>query len=224
MRLKTFLRLKVVFGDVAYGRNALADRAERKLSGEGRTRSVVVVGEIKRGKSMLVNALIGRDGITVDDVENATAVSIRFVPADAENPEGTAELVFPDGNRRIPHAELADWTTTGGRYVTDPAVEALPLLQQQVQVGAQGGRGVALTVEDLGDRGERQAELAQQQDSLQPHEGVLVVVAVAVRADPGGRQQADVVVVPQRPAGGAGRPRDLLDRPHAVLLSRRVRR
>ncbi|MBH0118019.1 hypothetical protein I0Q12_00105, partial [Rhodococcus sp. CX] len=111
----------------AYGRNALADRAERKLSGEGRTRSVVVVGEIKRGKSMLVNALIGRDGITVDDVENATAVSIRFVPADAENPEGTAELVFPDGNRRIPHAELADWTTTGGRYVTDPAVEALPV-------------------------------------------------------------------------------------------------
>ncbi|MCK8675154.1 dynamin family protein [Rhodococcus sp. HM1] len=111
----------------AYGRNALADRAERKLSGEGRTRSVVVVGEIKRGKSTLVNALIGRDGITVDDVENATAVSIRFVPADAENPEGTAELVFPDGNRRIPHAELADWTTTGGRYVTDPAVEALPV-------------------------------------------------------------------------------------------------
>ena len=111
----------------AYGRATVADRADRKLSGEGRTRSVVVVGEIKRGKSMLVNALIGRDGVTVDDVENATAVSIRFVPADAENPEGTAELVFPDGTRRIPHAELADWTTTGGRHVSDPTIDALPV-------------------------------------------------------------------------------------------------
>ncbi len=111
----------------AYGHHDIADRAERKLSAEERIRSVVVVGEIKRGKSTLVSALIGRDGAAVDDVENSTAISVRFVVADDEHPEGTADLVFPDGVRRIDRADLAEWATTGGRHVLDPTVEALPV-------------------------------------------------------------------------------------------------
>ncbi|MBM7458911.1 dynamin family protein [Rhodococcus coprophilus] len=111
----------------AYKLDAVAARAEQKLSGDSRSHAVVVVGEIKRGKSLLVSALIGRDGTSVDDVENSTAVAIRFVAADDEFPEGTAELVFADARRRIDRSELADWTVTGGRKVRDPSVEALPI-------------------------------------------------------------------------------------------------
>ncbi|MGW5339403.1 dynamin family protein [Rhodococcus pyridinivorans] len=111
----------------AYKHDEVADRAERKLADTGRPASIVVVGEIKRGKSLLVSALIGRDGAALDDVERSTAVATRFVTATDDFPEGTAELVFPDGRRRIDHAELGEWITTGGRYVQDPTVEALPV-------------------------------------------------------------------------------------------------
>lgn len=111
----------------AYGHHEIADRAARKLSAEDRTRSVVVVGEIKRGKSTLVSALIGRDGVAADDVENATAISVRYVAADDDHPDGTADLVFADGVRRIDRADLEGWSTTGGRHVCDPAVDSLPV-------------------------------------------------------------------------------------------------
>lgn len=111
----------------AYKHDAIAARAEDKLAGHGRLPTIVVVGEIKRGKSLLVSALIGHDGVAVDDVENSTAVATRFIAADDDYPEVTAELVFPDGRRRIDRAELAEWITTEGRYVTDPTIDALPV-------------------------------------------------------------------------------------------------
>ncbi len=70
-----------------------------------------------------------------------------------------------------------------------------------------------ITVEHPGDGREAEAEVAQQQDALQPHEGVAVVVAVAVRADPARHEQAELVVVTQRPARRAGDARDVLDAP-----------
>ena len=111
----------------AYKQDEVAARAERKLADTGRPSSIVVVGEIKRGKSLLVSALIGRDGAALDDVEHSTAVATRFVAATDDFSEGTAELVFPDGRRRIDRTELGEWITTGGRYVNDPTVEALPV-------------------------------------------------------------------------------------------------
>jgi hypothetical protein len=52
-------------------------------------------------------------------------------------------------------------------YRLDLAADALALGLEQRQVRAQRGRGVALAVEDLADRAEPEAELAQQQDPLQ---------------------------------------------------------
>ncbi len=43
----------------------------------------------------------------------------------------------------------------------------------------QGGHRILPVVEHPGDGREAEAEVAQQQDALQPHEGVAVVVAVA---------------------------------------------
>ena len=77
----------------------------------------------------------------------------------------------------------------------------------------EGLRGVRFVVEHLADDRQAQPEPAQEQDALELHQGRLVVVPVAVVAGAAGLEQADVVVVPQRPAGGAGDPGDVLDGP-----------
>ncbi|MFW0783661.1 dynamin family protein [Gordonia sp. CPCC 206044] len=121
---------QVVDGSVkvlrAYQMDALADVAVQKLSGDRQTRTVVVVGEVQRGKSSLVNALIGRRDLCPVGVDVTSSVSVS-VTADAElDHDGTAELFFPSGARPAPLAELADWVTTGGAKVRDPQIEELP--------------------------------------------------------------------------------------------------
>ncbi|NKR80596.1 hypothetical protein GS491_26090 [Rhodococcus hoagii] len=109
-----------------YKFEATADLAEAKARADTQTRSVVVVGEVKRGKSSLVNALIGERGASPVDVASSTSATVHFVPATDTLPAGAAELLIPGGVRRIDRAELADWITTSGRRVVDPGTEVLP--------------------------------------------------------------------------------------------------
>src|SRR5690606_18023106 len=116
--------------------------------------------------------------------------------------------------------------------------QPLPLRPQPLQVAAQrphlGGApcrarrrpvagAVRRPVERLADRGEPEPEVPQEQDPLEPHERVGVVVAVAVGREPGGRQQPDRVVVPQRAARRPREARDLLDGPGGRAPARRAR-
>ncbi|MET0426532.1 MAG: dynamin family protein, partial [Actinoplanes sp.] len=87
--------------------------------------SLVVVGETKRGKSSLINALLGVPGLSPVDAAVATATYLQFVPGPRQSARawlaGAAEPTDIDG--------LADWAT-GARparriEVTHPA----PLLQ-----------------------------------------------------------------------------------------------
>src|SRR5690606_3711756 len=66
-------------------------------------------------------------------------------------------------------------------------------------------------IEDGGDLLQREAELAMQQDLLQPQELFFLVVAVAVVADVRGLEEADLVVMVQRADGDARELRKLLD-------------
>ncbi|WP_221283934.1 dynamin family protein [Prescottella equi] len=109
-----------------YSYAATADLAEAKARADTQTRSVVVVGEVKRGKSSLVNALIGERGASPVDVASSTSATVHFVPATDTLPAGAAELLIPGGVQRIDRAELADWITTSGRRVVDPGTEVLP--------------------------------------------------------------------------------------------------
>ncbi|WP_307819173.1 dynamin family protein [Prescottella equi] len=109
-----------------YKFEATADLAEAKARADTQTRSVVVVGEVKRGKSSLVNALIGERGASPVDVASSTSATVHFVPATDTLPAGTAELLIPGGVQRIDRGELADWITTRGRRVVDPGTDVLP--------------------------------------------------------------------------------------------------
>ena len=62
---------------------------------------------------------------------------------------------------------------------------------------------LALDVEKLRDLVQRHAELAMEQDLLQAQQLRTPVIPVAVLADPGRLQQADLVIMVQRPDGYA---------------------
>lgn len=109
-----------------FGHDELSDLAERRASGADQLRSVVVVGEVGRGKSSLINALVGRRDATPVGVDVTTSTTIAVGQATDEYPDGTAQLLFPDRGERIPHGELADWVSCEGRRVTDPRVDELP--------------------------------------------------------------------------------------------------
>ena len=77
----------------------------------GRTPSIVVVGEMNRGKSTLVNALLASPGLAPTGAQELTGLSVAYVPASESFPLGTAELEYgPESpRRRIPAAELPNW-------------------------------------------------------------------------------------------------------------------
>jgi hypothetical protein len=87
--------------------------------------SLVVVGETKRGKSSLINALLGVPGLSPVDAAVATATYLQFVPGAAV----AAQAWAPGASEPVQITDLASWAT--GRQkarrieVTHPA----PLLQ-----------------------------------------------------------------------------------------------
>ncbi|MFD2674316.1 dynamin family protein [Gulosibacter bifidus] len=73
--------------------------------------SVVVVGEMNRGKSTLINALLAAPGLAPTAPTETTALSVAYRPATESFPAGTAELEFASEPRlrRIPAHELMQW-------------------------------------------------------------------------------------------------------------------
>lgn len=75
------------------------------------TPSVVVVGETNRGKSSLVNALLGRPGLSPVDTDVVTATYLRF----EHGPEWAAYACYP-GQEPVSFdlADLSDWASVRG--------------------------------------------------------------------------------------------------------------
>ncbi len=83
--------------------------------------AVVIVGEVKRGKSSLVNALIGHPNASPVGVDVTTNAFVRITTPTAKFRDGAARLIFADGRREIPLAEVPQWITVAGQYAQDPA-------------------------------------------------------------------------------------------------------
>ncbi|MCX5044852.1 dynamin family protein [Aldersonia sp. NBC_00410] len=110
----------------AYKFGDTAALAEAKAATTEQQRRVVVVGEVKRGKSALVNALVGRRDVSPVDVDVTTSATLHLVAATPDHPAGTADLLFPGRTERVPADALPDWVTARGRNVCDPGVDSLP--------------------------------------------------------------------------------------------------
>ena len=106
------------------------DRAELAEAVEGHARrpssdkpTVVVVGETKRGKSSLVNALLGRPDLSPVDVEVATLVHITF--RYAETPTAQAFIRGQQAPIVVDVDELFDWACEQGNPGNEKGVTAI---------------------------------------------------------------------------------------------------
>ncbi|MDJ0008524.1 dynamin family protein [Gordonia alkanivorans] len=108
-----------------HGEDAIADRALRVTDRPAPQGTVVVIGEVSRGKSSLVNTLVGVNGLAPVDTEITTSVYVRFTPATEDLPVNSALIEFPGATHRIPVADLADWMTVGGHYAAGVPAERL---------------------------------------------------------------------------------------------------
>lgn len=110
----------------AYQMDRLADIALAKLRSDRQTRTIVVLGEVQRGKSSLVNALVGRRDLCPVGVDVTSSVAVSVTSDPTLESETTAELFFPSGPKPVGVDELEQWVTTGGAKVCDRTVDELP--------------------------------------------------------------------------------------------------
>ncbi|MEJ6018961.1 dynamin family protein [Corynebacterium sp. H113] len=106
--------------------NDVCDLALRRASSGSQLRSVVVVGEIKRGKSSLVNALVGQANASPVGIDVTTATSISVGQETPELAGGSAQLMFAEHAETIPHTELEDWVSCDGKHGNDARTEQMP--------------------------------------------------------------------------------------------------
>lgn len=99
-------------GDIArrYGREAAADRALVLFDAPFRTGTVVVIGEIKRGNSSLINGLLGHRDLLPVDVLTCTSAPIRLALTEGDRAP-TAELVWGGRREAVSVADLPRWVT-----------------------------------------------------------------------------------------------------------------
>ena len=107
-----------------HGRDSTVDEVRSRLHEESTlTPTVVVVGEAKRGKSSLVNSLIGIPNVAPTGSDIVTGAYVAYVPANVghELTAITASVHFADGSTQdIEMAELPEWVTVTGDRGEDP--------------------------------------------------------------------------------------------------------
>lgn len=106
-----------------YKRGAEGELALRRFGATGRDRTIVLVGEVNRGKSFLADALTGARGASPVDFDTCTSAAVHLEPA---GDPSQIELRFPGGARAVPADQLREWITTGGAYVRDADLDELP--------------------------------------------------------------------------------------------------
>jgi uncharacterized membrane-anchored protein YhcB (DUF1043 family) len=136
--------------------------------------SIVVVGETKRGKSSLVNMLIGVPGLSPVDAAVATSAYLEFTHATAHG----ARAHVPGREDAVPlsHGDLRDWGTVLGRLpdgLRPPrhieVQHSAPLLQYLTLVDTPGVGGLdSLHAEIALDAVERAAALLFVVDASAP--------------------------------------------------------
>jgi hypothetical protein len=181
-----------------YKKTAVSEeiRAIRALPAPPRT--VVVIGEVKRGKSSLVNALTGTSWAPVG-VDITTSAFIRFEPPTDDLATGTVRLHFrSDGSRlTIPIEELVDWVTVSGGRVRDADSAEQPI-GATVAVDAENLPGITL-VDTPGVNG---LDPRHVESTLMAVEGESVMLMVCDALAPIAKPELDFLSRVTTPASG----------------------
>lgn len=108
--------------------------------------SIVVVGEVKRGKSTLVNALTGAE-VSPTAAEVITTGVIAVVPPNEELPDGTARVEFADGTHRDAPREEALATLAVEPDPLDAGHQGVPIVEPDAGGDEAPPVGVRIAVE-----------------------------------------------------------------------------
>ncbi|GAA2901675.1 dynamin [Actinoplanes cyaneus] len=117
--------------------DAAADLAQLRRTQLTRP-GVVVVGETKRGKSSLVNALLGVPGLSPVDAAVTTATYLSFVPGDTYH----ARAWLPEGGEPVDVDDLTDWAAGKRRARRIEVTHPAPLLQYLTLLDTPGAGGL----------------------------------------------------------------------------------
>ncbi|MDR3068299.1 MAG: dynamin family protein [Cellulomonas sp.] len=123
--IRTFLKVRATTD----GLDQIMEQMNRGLRG---LPSTVVVGEVGRGKSSLVNVLVGAPGLSPVGNGETTGTYLTFVPPADDLPVGQARVQLPSGPRLVDTTELADWVHIDGVHASGP--DAVPVLGATVAV------------------------------------------------------------------------------------------
>lgn len=128
---------------------------DRMREAAGAPASIVVVGEVGRGKSSVVNALLGLPGLSPVGVGETTGGYLRVVGPSPELPAGRAEVELAESHRHVDAAELADWLVIGAR-----GADQAPALGATVAVEEPFGGAVLIDTPGAGGLDPAHARLA----------------------------------------------------------------
>ena len=109
-----------------YKLDDISDLAVARASSTQQTRSVVVVGEVKRGKSSLVNAIVGKRNASPVGVNVTTSTAIALTSETDELQEGQACLFYPDGEKIVRLNEVGEWINAGAVRAAQEDADSLP--------------------------------------------------------------------------------------------------
>ena len=101
----------------------------------------------------------------------------------------------------------------------EPFQPGLPQLQQPDLVCQRGGLVKIRIIQHPLDVLQRKFQLPEQQNGLQPRQRCIVIQPIARLSEPGGRQQADGVVMVQRPDADPCQSADFVNGPHGSSSS-----
>ena len=107
-----------------YGHKDVAAAIRRTWGDTALRGTVVVVGEVKRGKSSVINAIAGARDLLPVDVDVCTSAPVQVLRSE-ENTD-VIDLNFGDRIERAPLSELREWATMNGARVADPDTPELP--------------------------------------------------------------------------------------------------
>ncbi|GIE28189.1 dynamin [Actinoplanes italicus] len=116
--------------------DAAADLAELRRAHLTRP-GVVVVGETKRGKSSLINALLGVPGLSPVDAAVTTAAYLHFTPGPA-----FAATAWLPGGEEVPVDDLQQWARGRQRARRIEVTHPAPLLQYLTLLDTPGAGGL----------------------------------------------------------------------------------
>ena len=107
-----------------YGHKDVAAAIRRTWGDTALRGTVVVVGEVKRGKSSVINAIAGARDLLPVDVDVCTSAPVQVLRSE-ENTD-VIDLNFGDRIERAPLSELREWATMNGARVAYPDTPELP--------------------------------------------------------------------------------------------------